>query len=313
MGRNPPETGAVPARRGKMRLLAAASGALLVLAGLAGFAWLRLAGPLIPIDTETEAQIDATQPCAIKVSRLAQDPNVVVVDFPNLTVQGLMLDRVAALVEKAGLPRDRVLDDVALDEAIYNCGETIESYYYGHDYKAADLARFYTLAAQDNVQLNAEELWLKALLRQLGWLQPGATGALITLPGANGPVTQEMRAVILHHEISHGAFYTVPEYAAYSTAFWNSLTDQDRQLFTNFLGRQGYDTHNTNLMLNETQAYLVFTRDPMFFTAAAVGMTDAEIATLRNGFIAGMPDFWLTPLANETLPVGPAPTVQCVK
>ncbi|MDE8349719.1 MAG: hypothetical protein POG74_09590 [Acidocella sp.] len=274
---------------------------------LAAGAWFMLKhAPPIPIDTETEAQIDAAQPCDTNVSRFAPDPEIVVLDFPNLTIQGLMLDRVAALIEKAHLPRNQVLDDVDLREAIYNCGDTIESYYYGHDYKAADLARFFQLAAQQNITLNANELWLKRLLNQLGWLDPGAVGALITLPAARPPVTETMRAVILHHEISHGAFYTVPAYEAYAEAFWDSLTDADRAAFTSFLGTEGYDTHNTNLMLNEAQAYLVFTPDAQFFNAKVVGMPQAQLDTLREGYIANMPNFWLTAMATETLPVGPA-------
>jgi hypothetical protein len=114
-----------------------------------------------------------------------------------------------------------------------------------------------------------------------------------------------MRAVILHHELSHGAFYTTPAYEAYAVSFWNSLTDADRAAFTGFLGRQGYDTANTNLMLNETQAYLIFTRDPRFFNGSVVGMSDEQIHTLRAGFIAGMPNFWLQPMANADLPIAP--------
>jgi hypothetical protein len=287
--------------------------AVAVLIGAAGGAYAYFGrSPNIPILVQSEAQIDATQPCGIEVSRFAADPDIVVIDFPTLTVQGLMLDRVAALVEKAGLPRGRVLDDAALTQAIYNCGDTIESYYYGHDYQAADLRRFFALADADGVTLNKREIWLRGLLRQLGWLEPGANGAIITLPASGGPVDPGMRAVILHHELSHGAFYTDPAYAAYATAFWNSLTAADQAAFTAFLGRQGYDTGNTRLMLNETQAYLIFTRDPRFFNAAAVGMTDAALATLRAGFIAGMPNFWLTPMANAALPnAGQAPGASC--
>jgi hypothetical protein len=298
-----------PKRRGGARFSLIAGIAILLMAALAASAWFYLAGPKpIPIDSETEAQIDATQPCDIKVSHLAADPAIVVIDFPSLTTQGLMLDRVAALIEKAKLPRDRVLDDAELRQAITNCGDTIESYYYGHDYKAADLQKFFRLADADGVPLNKNELWLKSLLNQLGWLTPGANGALITLPAAIPPIDQHMRAVILHHEISHGAFYTIPAYAQYATDFWKSLTPADRAAFTGFLGRQGYDTNNTSLMLNETQAYLIFTRDPMFFDAAAVGMTAAQINTLRAGYIAAIPVPWLQPMANATLPIGPEPT-----
>ena len=64
-------------------------------------------------------------------------------------------------------------------------------------------------------------------------------------------------------------------------------------------------------MLNETQAYLIFTRDPRFFNAGAIGMTQAEIDQLRAGFIANMPNFWLTPLASEPLPPVPLSMPAC--
>ena len=98
---------------------------------------------------------------------------------------------------------------------------------------------------------------------------------------------------------------------AQAEQFWASLTPNDRAAFTAFLGRQGYDTSLTELMLNETQAYLIFTRDPRFFNAAAIGKTEAEVEQLRQGFIADMPDFWLTPLASSPLPPAPASMPAC--
>ena len=284
--------------------------ALLLVAGFGAFWWERRAKP-IPISTATEAGIDQTQPCETIVTYLAPDKSVVVIDFPSLEAQGLTLDRVAAFVEKASVPHNVVLDDAALSTAIAASGDTVASYYYGHDYRAADLARFFALAGSEKIKLNPQELWLKRLLRQLGWLAPGANGAIITLPAAGGDVPPEMRAVILRHEISHGAFYTVPEYRHYVEQFWASLTPDDRAAFTGFLGRQGYDTSLTELMLNETQAYLIFTRDPRFFNAAAIGKTEPEVNQLRQGFIANMPNFWLTPLATEPLPPVPAAMPVC--
>ncbi len=291
-----------PQRKTRRTGIFLAGAAVLSLLAIGG-AWALFSRPaIIPINTETEAQIDATDPCHIQVSYFAPDPAIVVINFPTLLAQGLTLDRVAALTEKAGLPRNHVLDNAELRAAIASHGDTISSYYYGHDYPAASLAKFFQLAAQENIHLNPQERWLKGLITQLGWLKPGANGAIITLPTAGGPVTPEMRAVILHHEISHGAFFTTPAYRQYAVSFWYSLTAADRAAFTNFLGSQGYDTNNTMLMLNETQAYLIFTRDPRFFNANAVGMTQAEIDQLRAGFIAGMPNFWLTPMANAPLP-----------
>lgn len=301
-------------RRKFLKPLLAGAGVALVPAGLAG-AWLGLRPALfkqpIPLGTQTEAEIDATTPCAISVSVFALDNAVVVIDFPDLASQGLTLDRVAALVEKAHLPRSRVLSDAELVQAIQASGDTIESYYYGHDYQAADLTKFFQLAASQNIQLNAHEIWLHGLLTQLGWLTPGARGAIISVPAPGAVVTPDIRAVILHHEISHGAFYTDATYRAYAESFWYGLTASARDAFTGFLGRQGYDTSNTELMLNETQAYLIFTRDPRFFNAAAVGMSDADIAQLRNVFISNMPDFWLRPLANGALPPSMPLHAQC--
>jgi hypothetical protein len=294
-------------RRSLLKPILAGVGLALVPAAFTG-AWFGIrpliSGKPVPIGLLTEAQIDASDPCAIIVSAFASDHAVIVIDFPDLGSQGLTLDRVAALVEKAHLPRNRVLTDAELINAVQASGETIESYYYGHDYQAADLAKFFRLAAVQNIRLNGHEKWLRTLVSQLGWLKPGARGAIITVPAAGTAVAPDMRAVILRHEISHGAFYTDATYRAYAETFWYGLTDSDRAAFTGFLGRQGYDTNNSDLMLNETQAYLIFTRDPRFFNAAAVGMTEADIAKLRELFIANMPDFWLRPLANGLLPHG---------
>jgi hypothetical protein len=81
--------------------------------------------------------------------------------FPSLAAQGATLNRAAALVEKAGLPRDRLLDGVELAAAIARSGDTPETWYLGHDYRSADLARFFALAERDRVALTEAELWLR--------------------------------------------------------------------------------------------------------------------------------------------------------
>ncbi len=289
-------------RRRLLRLALAGGGAVsLGAAGLGADRLLRKdQGPAI--GSATESAIDLEEPCGTHLSRLAPDADVVVIDFPSLLTQGLTLDRLAAFVEKANVPHDRLLNDASLAAAIKASGDTEASYYYGHDYQAADIARFFRLADSEGIALNPHELWLRRLMRQLGWMAQGATGAIITLTAAGGPVTMEMRTVILRHEISHGAFYTVPAYRRYTEDFWASLTDADRAAFTGFLGRQGYDTSLTELMLNESQAYLIFTRDPRFFNAAAIGKSEEEVAQLRQGFIDNMPEFWLRALATEPRP-----------
>ncbi len=228
-------------------------------------------------------------PMGISVHRWDRDPAVAVLDFPDLDRQGAMLDRVAALVEKAGLPRDRVLDDRELARAIAGAGATAATYYYGHDYAAADLRHFFALVDRDRVRLNPQELWLRRLVRRLGWLA-GGRGALVSIPAATGPVSPRMRAAILHHELSHGAFFTLGPYEDWSRQFWQrSLTSAERQGFRGWLAGEGYDPALEPLMLDEAQAYLVWTPDPAFFRPELVGLTPARAAALRAAFLAGLP------------------------
>ena len=64
---------------------------------------------------------------SLTVFRFADNPKILVLDFASLHEQGKMLNRVAAFVEKAGLPHDRVLTDAELDAAIHARGR------YGRD------------------------------------------------------------------------------------------------------------------------------------------------------------------------------------
>jgi hypothetical protein len=257
------------------------------------------------IITANEATILAARPTALEVFRFDADPHVLVLSFPSLHEQGRMLDRLGAFVEKAGLPHDRVLDEADLQAAIRLSGDTPDTYYYGHDYRAADMARFFALADRDGIALHPEEETLRRLLTQEGMLVPGAVGALISLPpeSQTPPIDAAARATILHHELSHGAYFTDPAYAAYSRNFWQTvLTETQREGFRRFLGSEGYDETNEDLMLNEAQAYLVHTADPRYFRPEYAGLSDAEAARLRGIFLAGMPVDWLktaTPVSAQ--------------
>jgi hypothetical protein len=249
-----------------------------------------------PIRLADEAAILDHTPSALTVFRFSSNPRVLILDFPSLAEQGRMFNRIAALTEKAGLPRDRVLDDSALDAAIRDSGATPATYYDGHDYSAADVMRFFAFAQRDGIALTAEEHRLRTLALREGWTGPGVSGAVISIPraGAAAALDRTARSVILHHELSHGEYFTVPEYAAHTRRFWQqTLTEQERGRFRRFLAASGYDTGNEDLVTNEMQAYLVHTRDPSTFNAAMVGMSEAQFKALRAAFIAAMPQSWL--------------------
>lgn len=260
----------------------------------------------ITIQTANEQQILRNVPAGLTVFRFADDRRILVLDFASLYQQGMTLNRVAALIEKAGAPRNRVLPNDELLAAIQADGSTVANYYYGHDYSAPALRRFFELADAEKIALGPDEAWLRHLLDQVGWSAPGAAGGLISIPavGADPNVTLSARYAILHHELSHGLFFSDPDYAGFVHDFWNAaLNDDERAGVRKFLGSEGYDTTFEELMYNEMQAYLMFTRDPAFFTPARVGMTPQRLADLQTQFLRRMPTGWLhdalaaTPLA----------------
>jgi hypothetical protein len=253
------------------------------------------------ITAADEATILAARPATVEVFRFQDAPRVLVLSFPSLHEQGRMFDRIGAFAEKTGLPRDRVLDETDLQAAIRLAGDTEDTYYYGHDYRAADMARFFALADRDGIVLHPEEEMLRRLLTQEGMLVPGANGAVISIPpnSATPPIDEAARATILHHELSHGAYFTDPAYAAYARNFWQTvLTEAERANFRRFLGGEGYDATNEDLMLNEAQAYLIHTPDRRYFRPELVGLSEPEAARLRQIFLGGMPAAWL----NDTVP-----------
>jgi hypothetical protein len=238
-------------------------------------------------------------PTELDVFRFDKNPRIVVLDFARLAEQGAMLNRVAAMAEKNGLPHDRALDDAALDHAIRAGGDTPETFYYGHDYGAGELSRFFAATDRQDLQLNQGESWLRQLLEQDGVLQSGGTIGLISIPAAGeGGVTLDMRRTILHHELSHGEYFTNPAYAGWTSDYWSMvLDDPTRAAFRKFLVSENYDPGIETLMANETQAYLMFTPSADFFRPELVGMNETAIRDLRRRFREGMPAGWLRDIA----------------
>ena len=238
-----------------------------------------------------EATLLALPTDELSLWRFSDDPNIFVAIFPSLHMQAKALNRVAAFVERPDVPRDHVLTDSALFAVMGHTPTMFDTYYYGHDYRSADLSRFQDIADLDGAKLNEDERNLLWRLRKSGFFAHDDT-ALITLPPhGDGLLDPSARATILHHELSHGAYFTDPIYTAYVETFWTSLSEPERTAFRQFLEGEGYDSGNDDLMRNETQAYLVFTADPRMFDPNRIGVPEAT--TLRQRFIAGMTLDWL--------------------
>jgi hypothetical protein len=232
----------------------------------------------------------------LTVFHFAPNPHILVLDFTSLREQALMFNRAAAFVEKAGQPHDRLLSDDELDSAVRAGGDTFDTYYYGHDYGGGSLRRFFATADQDKMKLYPEEHQLRRLLSEETTSDPDAHVGLISIPqvGADEHVTRSARAAILHHELSHGEYFTNPAYAAFVHHFWTStLSSAERDHIREHLRSLGYDPGLDELMENEAQAYLMFTYNPEFFTADMIGMAKGRLSDLRNGFFRSMPASWL--------------------
>lgn len=272
---------------------------VLVLALGSFVGWLYWRESLAP--RATEAEILAANPDEPRLFRFAYNPAIFVLVVNDLAVQGDMFNRIAALTEKHGLPRDRVLSPAELAAAIAAAGATPGTWYYGHDYSERSLKRFVALANQTAAGLTAAEQRLFAMLDRISPV-PGNVGiswAVITLPraGLDPLLDDKARATILRHELSHGEFFTDVNYEHHVMRFWREgLSAAQRDAFTAFLAHEEYDSDNEALLANEMQAYLVHTADPRFFNAEAVGLPEAELADLRRRFIAGMPQGWLRSL-----------------
>ncbi|NMJ39933.1 hypothetical protein GWK16_01675 [Roseomonas sp. JC162] len=301
-----------PGSHGRTLTLVAAGA--VVAAGVAGagaWYWLRSGAPETPAKPEGPAVVQPPPPTPAETTprlaaadaifghrataptlfRLAENPRVFVFDFPDLDAQAATFNRVAALVEKVGQPRDRLLDDAALAAAIARSGDTAATYYYGHNYRGRDLERFFMLADRDSIALNPSEQRLRQEVQRLRGLVPAPGDfAIISVPGLESRVDPTMRRAILNHEIGHGHFFTNTEFAEHVAKVWREVfTEQERAAFRAFLEREGYDPALEEVMMNEAMAYLLFTPDARFFTPMHAGLTEARAEQLRTALRARAP------------------------
>jgi hypothetical protein len=235
---------------------------------------------------------------------------ILIIDFPDLVEQGKMFNRVVALIERIGAPRSRVMNNEELAQFIRSVGKSESTFAYGNDFLVSELVVFFNLADMGGIQLNAQEIALRKklidyrlMVERTGFYQAVKPQAVIlsipqeTTGKLSGPqVSSLARKTILMHEISHAEYYTNPLYANYCRHFWrNVMTENQRSAFRKFLSSSSYNPDNEEMMVNETQAYLLYTPDPRAFNARLVGLKDKEIESLRTRFFSEFPE---APLAE---------------
>ena len=249
---------------------------------------------------------------SIVVWQLVENPEVMVIDFPTMTQQGHTFNRITQLTEQFNEPYKRVLTTAELNKYFESIRRSDATFAYGHDVLMSELALFFNLAERDKVELYPEEIALRDFVIEQklvrGWrgmyqaLKPDTV--LVSVPqtrekGDGEPKINDLaRRAILTHELAHGEYYSNPYYANYCRKFWAEiLTDNQREAFTRFLSKYNYSVNQDELLINEMQAYLIFTPDPNSFSASKLGVKDEELEVMRFAFRRGRPPTRL-PLYN---------------
>jgi len=240
-----------------------------------------------------------------RARRLRDNPAILVIEFPGLDEQGMAMNRLAAMYEKRNGDRDRVLVDAELSQLLRASGDSVASFFQGHDYTGEMLARFFTLAARQQVPLKHQEMALRVLLvdakvlrtEEAGTFSAIGTQAVVSftavheddpLTAADESVDAWRRESVLRHELSHGEFFTNAQYRAHCWDFWrHSLSERERKLVRQYLASLDYNPDDEELMVNEMQAMLMHTPDDRAFNATALGVSKADLNRLRAQFRRG--------------------------
>jgi hypothetical protein len=174
-------------------------------------------------------------------------PDVLVFDTATYEVQERFFRRLAFFVEKPGtagtIPS---LEEVA-GRRSWNA----------HDYRAEDLARFFSLAGDG--PLTDEESSLRGILLANGIIRadgssyaPGAGAVLSVSRESSAP----LRELLITHEGFHGVFFSLPAFQDACRSAWNALDPDERAVWLAFLDLKGYNTADPYLVVNEFQSYL---------------------------------------------------------
>lgn len=180
-------------------------------------------------------------------------PGVLVFDFANYKIQNQFFTRIAYFVEKAGYKGTLVSDDFVENKHGYNA----------HDYKANDLANFFSLVEQENFQINSYEEILKEILIANKIIQKDKDG-FKARKGAVVSFSREspeyLRHTFMAHESWHGIYFTDEDFRNIVATCYNMFDEDSLNFLKKFWETQpglGYDTNDEYLMQNEFMAYIM--------------------------------------------------------
>jgi hypothetical protein len=177
-------------------------------------------------------------------------PQILVFDFQDYEVQASFLKRLAFFVEKQGF-RGTLLSEEELEG---------RHGWNAHDYRAEDLARFFSQAAAEEIALNRDELDLRRILIENGIIVSSSAG-YAPLEGGVLSISREsdeyLRGLFLTHEGFHGLFFADAGLRRRSETLWESFAPEEKEFWRAFLSWKQYDPYDEYLVVNELQAYLL--------------------------------------------------------
>ena len=240
----------------------------------------------------------------VTIWRLADNPNILIFDFPSLLEQGRSFDRITQLIDQFNEPYKRVMGNAEFAKYMDSLRRNYADFAFGHDVLMNEFVLFFNLADRDKIELFPEEIAVRDFLIEQGLIKTWrgiyqtvqGDQVVLSVPQVQErrenepPINALARRAIILHEVSHGEFYTNKYYADYCRKFWSSvLNEEQRKHFKQFLSNYNYTLNADELLINEMQAYLMFTPDPGSFSAAKLGVAQAELDAMRDAFVNGKP------------------------
>ncbi len=177
-------------------------------------------------------------------------PDILVIDYRDYALQAASLKRLSFFVEKEGFAGNLVNNETLSKLHGWNA----------HDYRAKDLAAFFSFAEEQKFILNHEEHDLKSILLSNKIIiktdkgYDPVSGGILSYSIESSP---RLRRLFITHEGYHGVFFSNLDFVTEVNVIWDNLEDPEKQFWYNFLGWKRYDINNSYLIVNEFMAYLM--------------------------------------------------------
>jgi hypothetical protein len=153
----------------------------------------------------------------------------------------------------------RVISDQGLSQK-----DTVIQSFAGHDLPAVVLNRFeaalrvQSFKKHNTAPVRYESKFWESVIWPILRMDPDAILIAASL--------NEKPEKIISHELLHAQFYENPDLQSKIQKFWNeNVTPEDRKLYLEILKHEGYDTDNSEMVINEFFAYTLEKGNPVIF------------------------------------------------